>query len=211
MMSEQQRSANTRPYRMRVRADAVSRTRQRIIEATVHLHATAGLASTTVAGIAQQAGVTRLTVYRHFPNVEELFAACNEHWSAQQVQPDVAVWSQVSAPVDRLRLGLTDLYRFYRGGAAMLTNVERDREVLPPAIRQSVADRDARLRDVLLQPFAARGATRLRLRAVLGHAVAFATWRSLCVEQGLPNRDAVETMVRLVLAIVGDGRGIGPA
>ena len=84
----------------------------------------------------------------------------------------------------------------------MLTNVERDREVLPPAIRQSVADRDARLRDVLLHPFAARGATRRRLRAVLGHAVAFATWRSLRVGQELPDRDAVEAMVGLVLATI---------
>ena len=80
------------------RAEQVNRTRGRIVEATVHLHATIGLAATTVAGIAQQAGVTRLTVYRHFPDVEELFAACKEHWSAQS-----KVWSELLEPVGATR------------------------------------------------------------------------------------------------------------
>ncbi len=188
---------------MRGRAEQVNRTRERIVEATVHLHGTIGLAATTVAGIAQQAGVTRLTVYRHFPDVEELYAACKEHWSAHQVQPDLASWARAADPGDRLRLGLADLYRFYRGGEAMLTHVERDRELLPAEVRRSNEGTDARLRDVLLQPFAVRGARRRRLRALLGHAVKFATWRSLCVEQGLTDREAVETMAELALAAAG--------
>ena len=188
------------------RAEQVNRTRGRIVEATVHLHATIGLAATTVAGIARQAGVTRLTVYRHFPDVDELFAACKEHWSAQQVQPDVASWGRAVDPGDRLRLGLADLYRFYRGGEAMLTHVDRDRELLPAEVRRSNEGTDAHLRDVLLQPFAARGAKRRRLRAVLGHAVKFATWRSLCVEQGLSDHEAVETMTELALTAAGASR-----
>ena len=187
---------------MRRRAEGVNKTRERILEATVHLHGTIGLAGTTVAGIAEQAGVTRLTVYRHFPNVEDLFAACKEHWSAQQVQPDIAAWSSVHDPEARLRLGLTDLYRFYRGGEAMLTNVDRDRELLPAAVRQSIDGTDAHLRDLLLQPFGARGVGRRRLVAIIGHAVKFATWRSLCVEQGLSDREAVDVMTAFALAAI---------
>jgi AcrR family transcriptional regulator len=191
---------------MRERAERVNRTRERIVDATVHLHETVGFAATTVAGIAEGAGVTRLTVYRHFPDVEDLYAACKQHWSARQVQPDLAAWARVTDPGDRLRLGLADLYRFYRGGEAMLTHVDRERELLPVEVRRSNERTDAHLRDLLLQPFGARGATSRRLRAVLGHAVKFATWRSLCVEQGLSDREAVDTMIELALAAAGSSR-----
>lgn len=199
-MSEQACIAKKRPYRMRERAERVNRTRERIVAATVHLHTTFGFAATTVAGIAAHAGVTRLTVYRHFPDVEDLYAACKAHWSAEQVQPDLAAWERVADPGHRLRLGLADLYRFYRGGEAMLTHVDRESELLPAEVRRTNEETKAHLRDLLLQPFAARGTSRRRLGAVLGHAVKFATWRSLCVEQGLSDREAVETMTELALA-----------
>lgn len=185
---------------MRQRADHVAATRERIIEATVQLHGSIGFAATTVAGIAQQAGVTRLTVYRHFPDVESLYAACSAHWAAQQVRPDPSAWAQIAEPDKRLRVGLTDLYRFYRGGEAMLTNVNREKEVLPATVRQRNAITDARMRDTLLDPFAVKGAQRRRLRAILGHAVSFSTWHSLCVEQGLTDHEAVGTMTALALS-----------
>jgi len=205
MLSEQHRLANTRAYRMRKRADDITRTRDRIVEATVRLHGTIGFAATTVAGIARQAGVTRLTVYRHFPEVEELYAACKAHWADQQQRPNVDAWTSVADPFERLSLGLADLYRFYRGGEAMLTFVDREREILPAKVRHENEDTDAHLRDTLLQPFAARGAQRRRLRAVVGHAVKFATWRSLCVEQGLSDRDAVDVMASLARYVASDG------
>ena len=191
---------------MRARAERVTGTRRRIVESTVQLHTTVGFAATTVAAIADHAGVTRLTVYRHFPDVATLYAACRDHWTAQQVQPDVAAWARVPDAAARLRLGLADLYRFYRGGAAMLIHVEREKELLPAELRRSIERTDAHLRDVLLEPFAARGPSRRRLRAILGHAVAFATWRSLCVEQGLSDHDAVDAMVDLALAALHAGR-----
>jgi len=191
---------------MRKRAEHVTRTRQRIVEATVQLHGSIGFAATTVAGIARQAGVTRLTVYRHFPEVEDLYAACKAHWASQQLRPDLDAWTRATDPADRLRIGLTDLYRFYRGGEAMLTYVDREREMLPDQVRHENQDTDAHLRDTLLQPFTARGTQRKRLRAVLGHAVTFATWRSLCVEQGLSDREAVETMAALVMSVAGSSR-----
>ncbi|WP_157815791.1 hypothetical protein [Kitasatospora sp. CB02891] len=38
-------------------------------------------------------------------------------------------------------------------------------------------------------------------RAAIGHAAAFATWRSPCREQGLTDREAVELMVATAGAI----------
>jgi AcrR family transcriptional regulator len=191
---------------MHERAEQVNRTRERIVEATVHLHGTIGFAATTVAGIAQQAGVTRLTVYRHFPEMEGLYTACRAHWRARQLPPDPSAWARVDDPADRLRAGLADLYRFYRNGEAMLTFVDRERELLPAGVRRSTERTNALLRDTLLAPFDAQGAKRRRLRAVLGHAVAFATWRSLCSENGLTDREAAETMTLLALGVAAASR-----
>jgi AcrR family transcriptional regulator len=132
----------------------------------------------------KRADVTRLTVYRHFPDEEALYLACSAHWLAQQVLPDPDAWAQLADPAERLRAGLADLYRYYRQGAAMLTRAYRDKQAMPGQLQQ-LADRTERHhRDVLLEPFAGTRAQRRRLRAVLGHAVSFWTWRSLCLEGG---------------------------
>lgn len=196
---EQQRPAASRPYRMRKRAEQADDTRRRIVEATVDLHGRVGPAATTVAAIADQAGVTRPTVYRHFPDDEALFAACSAHWLAGQRPPDPDRWATIAAAEERLRAGLADLYRFYRQGDAMLTGVHRDRPFLPASIQRSLDDEARHHRDVLLEAFVASGARRRRVRGLIGHAVSFWTWQSLCAEQGLSNREAVEAMVDLVL------------
>jgi AcrR family transcriptional regulator len=186
---------NSRPYRMQKRAEQVDDTRQRIVEATVRLHSTLGPAHTTVAGIARDAGVTRLTVYRHFPDDEAIFAACSAHWLAGQVPPDPGAWAEIGDPIERLGAGLDDLYRFYRDGEGMLTRVYRDRDAMPEGRRRALDERDGFVRRVLLEPFESPDR---RLRAVIGHAASFATWRSLCVEHDLTNPEAVEAMTTLV-------------
>ena len=116
---------------MRKRAEDVDRTRQRIVEAAVHLHGTAGPAATSIAAIAERAGVTRLTVYRHFPDETTLFEACSGHWLSQQTLPRPQDWGAIDDPAQRLKAGLADIYRFYRGGEQMLTMVIRDQHALP--------------------------------------------------------------------------------
>ena len=190
---------------MQKRAEQMDETRQRIIESTVRLHGTLGPAHTTIAGIARDAGVTRLTVYRHFPDDEAIFEACSAHWLAGQVLPDPVAWTRIDDPVHRLRVGLSDLYRFYRDGEGMLTRVYRDRDAMPDGRRRALAQRDGHLRDVLVEPF---GSTDRRLRAVVGHAASFATWRSLCLEQELTNGDVVEVMVALAVTTT---TGAGPS
>ncbi len=183
---------------MRRRAEQVGRTRQRIVEAAVHLHGTAGPAATTIAAIAERAGVTRLTVYRHFPDEAALFAACSAHWMSGRRPPDPGEWARIADPAERLRAGLADLYRFYRDGAGMLANVYRDLAVLPPAQRRMLRERDDAVRRALAGPLG--GARSRRVRAAVGHAAAFWTWHSLCAEQGLTDREAVTLMTAMVLS-----------
>ncbi len=165
-------------------------------------HQTIGPARTTVVGIAERAGVTRATVYRHFPDDVALFDACSAHWLAQQVPPDPTSWAHIAGAAERTQLGLADLYRFYRSGEPMLFQIYRDKQTLPVKHRHRLDLRDEEIRDLLLAGFAATRRSH-RLRAVIGHAVSYWTWRSLCMEQKLSNLVAVDLMVDLATSAAG--------
>ncbi len=186
---------------MRRRAEQMGHTRQRIVAATVQLHGSVGPAATTIAAIADLAGVTRLTVYRHFPDETVLFSACSAHWLSQQQQPDPDAWAQIDDPAARLRAGLADLYRFYRAGAGMLALIYRDFAALPPAQQRRLHERDKHHSAILAAPFPADPGQRRRIRAVTGHAASFSSWHSLCIQQGLSDPEAIEAMTGAVLAI----------
>ena len=79
----------------------------------------------------------------------------------------------------------------------MLTRVLHYVDALPDGLREGLAEERARLRDVPLAPFGEPVGA--RLRAAVGHAVAFWTWRSLCVDHGHPDEVAVFAMTTLVL------------
>jgi AcrR family transcriptional regulator len=183
---------------MTKRAQQVDETRQRIVAAAVELHGSVGPANTTVSAIAELAGVTRVTVYRHFPDEDTLFGACTSHWAARQRLPDPEAWREIPSPEARAEAGLTDLYRFFHEAAPMLTLTTRDAHVVPDFVRARNQQMTGAQIDALLQAWPPRQRTATR-RALVGHATTFATWRSLCVDQRLPQRDAVVAMTRLVV------------
>jgi AcrR family transcriptional regulator len=205
-LSEQARSSKTRRYEMGKRTEKISGTHQRIIDAAVTLHGSIGPARTTIAGVAEKAGVTRLTVYRHFPDDNALFSACSSHWLSQQQLPDPGEWSRHKDPFERLTVGLTDLYRFYRDGESMLTRIYGDWNALPEAHRTGLESRNAHFRDILAEPFP-KPNRNLRLDATLSHAISFWTWRSLCHDNRLSNDDAVDVMsILITTAATGGGQ-----
>lgn len=202
LLTERKSPVPRRSYEMRERADHIAATRQRIVEAAAYLHGTIGPAATTISAIAAEAKVTRLTVYRHFPDDVAIFAACSQHWASGQVMPNPEAWEQIADPEERLRAGLADLYRFYRDAEVMLSNVRRDAHAVPISLRERNGAEDVRRRETLLKGFTTpRGSQRTRLRAVIGHATSFTTWQSLCGSQRLSDREAVGVMTDLVLAV----------
>ena len=189
-----------RVYRKRRRAQQETETRRTITEAAVKLHGTVGPARTTIKSIAVEAGVQRATVYRHFPDLESLFMSCSAHWASLNPPPDPAEWSRVADPDQRLRRALTELYRWYVWAEPMLINVYRDGPLVPASARAGEGFRRhfEALHAALMRGRHTRGRARVRLSATVGHALDFATWRSLTREQRLETDEAVELMIALV-------------
>jgi len=184
---------------MRTRQESVEQTRLQITEATMRLHERVGPAATTVSAVAEEAGVTRLTVYRHFPDEAALVAACSARWRKLHPRPDPIGWAAVVDPGERLRIALVGTYAWVRTAAPMMTKIYRDLDAMPAFVRESLAD-DERLRiAVLATGFRARGRRARRLEAALAHALHVRTWESLCVAGGLTDAEAVDLMTATVL------------
>ncbi len=166
------------------------------------LHGTVGPARTTIKGIAEQAGVQRATVYRHFPDLESLFTACSTHWASLNPPPDPSAWDQVGDPDTRLREALSQLYEWYGWAEPMLVNVMRDAPAVPamaPAVENFAHQLGGLHEDLMTGRKLGRG-TRVRVAAAIGHSLAFATWQSLVRVGGLSVAEAVELMTVLVAA-----------
>jgi AcrR family transcriptional regulator len=194
--------ATSRRYELKRRAERQGETRQRIVDAAVELHMTRGPSRTTVQAIAEKAGVTRPTVYAHFPDERTLFAACSGHVAETTPPPDPTPWRSIMDPDERFATALRALYRYYEPLEQLLVNVERDRTTMP-----IVAELDQHrlryvddVRDLVVDAWPARGAARKRLRAAIGHALDFGTWRSLVRRQGCSTEAAVRLMVAFARA-----------
>ena len=198
-MVEQVRLAKRRPYRLRARADAMARTRQQITTAAVELHGTVGPAATTMSAVAERAGVTRATLYRHFPNEAALFAACSREWLAAHPRPSVASWAEIADPATRIHVALRDLYGYYATAESMLGNLLRDMAALPAPVARNLAAYPGQMLDVLDVGWPGRADGRIRRAAIL-HAVAFETWRSL-TREGLTAEEAADLLADLVVTV----------
>ena len=165
----------------------------------MELHGTLGPSRTSLSAVAKHAGVRRSTLYRHFPDEAALFVACSGYWMSQHPLPDLEAWSVVSDPGERLRTALTEIYAYYAETEPMLANLLRDLGIVE-AVQQQFAQflnymEAARL--TLIVGRRERGRRAQRVRAAVGHGLAFTTWRSLVREQGCTANEAVDMMCQL--------------
>jgi AcrR family transcriptional regulator len=195
-------SRQKRKYDLKVRAERQQETRRRIVEAATALHQEVGPARTTVAEIARRAGVQRLTVYNHFPEEGELFAACQGHFLTQLPLPDLGPALAHEDPRERVRAVLRLLYESYRARETMTVKLLRDRGGMPAldALMEQTMDAPlGQLADALAAPFRARGRRAQRLRTVLALALDFWTWHRL-KREGLDDAAAADLMAELIAA-----------
>src|ERR1700704_6413132 len=158
-----------RKYTLRRRAERQDETRQKIVDAAVELHTTVGPAHTTDMAIAERAGVTRRTFYRHFPDEISLFKACTGHTMDLWPPPDSSPWCRIGDPAERLTAALRELYAYYRIAGPGLTVIMRDarllrRELIPKPGR---ADLLRAMTGVLLEGWRVRARRREILRATI--------------------------------------------
>jgi AcrR family transcriptional regulator len=171
-----------RQYTLRKRAESQAETRQRIVESTLALHVELGPAATQLAEVARRAGVQRATVYKHFPDNAELYAACSAHWRALHPMPDPTGWETTDDPRERLRASLADIYAWYRETRRMTANVLRDSQTLPalrPIVVGGLLKNLDRLASVLAEPFSADGKRAERITFAVRAAISFDFWQCL--------------------------------
>lgn len=185
-----------RPYRLRQRALRRDETRQRIVDAAVKLHTSVGPARTTVKAIAESAGVERLTVYRHFPDVDSLFESCTAKSHLLWPPPQPTVWASIADSRARLKTALRDVYGYYQKRGDGIAVIMRDLNALPAWLQEALGAQQQMMIKVLMRNWPDRS-SRL-LRAALAHAVNFYTYRSLVHDQRLNVEEAVELMMRFV-------------
>lgn len=189
----------TRKYELKRRAERQAETRRRIVEAAVELHTTVGPARTTISAIAERAHVERHTVYAHFPEERALFQACSSHWRQLHPFPDSAQWASIRGRTEQLRTALDRIYRWYELVEDDLAILVRDGAVH----EQTGQLQQERMRALerIQQSLARAWPRRKTVRAAIGHALQFETWRSLARRNGLTRAQAVDAMLRFVHSV----------
>jgi AcrR family transcriptional regulator len=193
-----------RKYEMKRRAERQKETHRRITEAAVELHQTVGPARTTVSAIAEKAGVQRHTYYAHFPELKDLYQACMGHYLERNPVPEPSSWADVADAEERLRVALSEVYAYYSGNEAMVSNVLRDAALDPIAQETMVSFYQywETVRDVIADAFEASGERHAALLGAIALAQDFQTWRTLVRQQDLSQDRAVELMVGMVRCLM---------
>jgi AcrR family transcriptional regulator len=177
------------------RRDKVEETRRRIAKATYELHSTIGPAFTTIALIADRAGLPRQTVYRNFGTQLELFRSCIAFGLDMHPLPDPNPWQSITDPGERLHIGLTQLYEWFEASEPVMANSVRDFGVVQESAEamQPVGEVFQRIYETLCQGW--EGA---RVPPLLSLAVDFATWKKLRGEHGMASKAMVEMWSDLI-------------
>lgn len=169
-----------RKYTQTRRAEQQDETRERIVEAAVKLHEALGPAYTTIKAIAEEAGVQRLTVYRHFPDDASLFQACTKHYLGLHPPPDMSGWAEVIEASERSHTALTAMYRYFRQTEKMWRSAYRDVDQLE-ALKEPMSRFEAYLdavADDLVKAWKLTDTAKKQLQDTLRHALRFSTWQS---------------------------------
>jgi hypothetical protein len=125
-----------------------------------------------------------------------LYRACSAHWAAAHPLPDLEALIAIEDPERRLRLALEKMYTWYASVEPDLALLLRDSSVVP-VVAEVLGETTTGL--VHVADAIAHGRPRRKsVRAAIGHAIEFETWRSLVRRQGLSQSQAVEAMARFV-------------
>jgi AcrR family transcriptional regulator len=188
-----------RKYTMDKRKAAVQETRQRIVEATLALHAEKGIFGTSWQDIAHRADVSVGTVYKHFPSLDELVPACGELMYAITRPPSLEDAPRIFAGADSTeeRLGrlISELFDFYERGAPYIETDFQERQL--PAVVEWEAYTRSIIAGLVREALVSAGPDERTVQAVSA-LLDFSTFKSF-LDRDIPKEQAAKTMGEVLL------------
>lgn len=183
---------------MTARALATERTRQRIVEAAMSLHAEQGVVATSYEEIAKRAGTAPATVYRHFPTLADLLPVCARSIRVlQPVTPEVVadLFRGLERPSSRLEALVRGTCECYERDGPWLRAARHEEHVLEPLEELARLQRENL---ALLVRSALEGTNASeRTARVLAALIDFPVWEALQAA-GLSPAEATEQVLDLV-------------
>ena len=188
-----------RKYTMDKRKAAVQGTRQRIVEATLALHAEKGIFGTSWQDIAHRADVSVGTVYKHFPSLDELVPACGELMYAITRPPSLEDAPRIFAGADSTeeRLGrlISELFDFYERGAPYIETDFQERRL--PAVVEWEAYMRSIIAGLVREALDSAGPDERTVQAVSA-LLDFSTFKSF-LDREIPKEQAAKTVGEVLL------------
>jgi AcrR family transcriptional regulator len=140
--------------------------RERILAVALELLRERGMAALTMSAIAEQAGISRPTLYHYFPDVDAVLAA----WVGQEIERSVSAMligaRAIPDPLDRLAHLVEVQARTFASQSHRLSAEHFESEAGSPAVRREVEIQMAPLRQLLADTITEAGTCGLLRSAV---------------------------------------------
>jgi AcrR family transcriptional regulator len=182
-----------RKYDLGQRAATMAATRERILQATIALHAEQGILSTSYKDIARRADVGLGTVYHHFPALDDLVMACGQRLLDVTRPPRPEVFAGLASRRARLERLVEEVFAWYERYPAW-------RRALCDADKLEVLLRGVQRREAVLRELvqAALGADADDQAAITVRAlIDFEVYRTLH-DAGVATRDAAQDVAKVL-------------
>ena len=191
------------------RRAAVQETRQRILEATLALHAENGIFGTSWQDIAHGADVSVGTVYKHFPSLDELVPACGELMYAITRPPSLEDAPEIFAEANSLdeRLGrlVEALFAFYERGAPYIETDFQERRLA--AVVEWEAYMRATIAGLVREALVSAGPDEYAVQSVSA-LLDFSTFKSF-VDRDVPKERAAKVINECIICWIESSRRDG--
>lgn len=192
----------SRAYNNQTRLQLQTELKRRIVEAAAKLHADKGGLATSYADIAQAAGVSLPTVYKHFPQIDTLFQSCTAH--VAHAAPLLPVESILAAPdlasASRQLVDAMDQLNAYFEPWLVWRDHGRNQ-----FLAELSADRRRQLTELCAAVLARHspGDAAADTAALWESLLHFELWHRLVREHKLSRADARRSLHQLLLAVTG--------
>lgn len=192
-----------RRYAMRNREESFAQTNSRIVEAAKALHAERGVLATSWQDIAERAGVSPVTVYRHFRSLSELIPACARSFVdsvAPLAEDDArAAFAALESPFERLEMLIRDDCACYARGREWFHAAMRECDLVPE-LGAVVSAQQATLATLIRAALEELGPS-AEVVSALQAVIDFPFWRAL-IHAGMAEEVAPRVMLDLCRALL---------